>query len=114
MAKQPPFQRYLCSELVSVVRVHKNGGSQFAAANLEEIGERTAVVLSDLPISIGSSVHIACRGHILKGVAKASESHPALGYFTKIELARTSRWSPKWFKPRHLVSMNQYQVRLCA
>ena len=114
MAKQVSLERNWCSELVSVVRVNRNGASESVAGNLEEIAERSAIVLTECPLPIASRVHIACRTHVLRGTTKACKFDPALGYFIEIALAPASRWSPAWFSPCHLVTPRDLQLRLSA
>ena len=113
MAKQVYLERNWCSELVSVVWVNRSGGSESIPGNLEEIGERSALVLSEGPIPIASRVHIVCNSHVLRGLTKTCEFDRLLGYFIAIELAPASRWSRQWFSPRHLLPVRE-QVRLSA
>jgi len=113
MLKQVSLQRNWCSELVSVVCVDRNGGSKFITGNLEEIGERSALVLTEAPIPSASRVHIVCSSHVLRGLTKACEFDRLLGYFIEIELAPASRWSRQWFSPRHLLPGAE-QIRLSA
>ena len=114
MAKQQSSERHWCSELVSVVHVNRNGASESRSANLEEIGERSALVLTESPLPAGSRVHVACRTHVLRGNVKRSEYDPLLGYYVEIDLAPASRWSRRWFSPRHLIVVREPQVRLSA
>ena len=51
MAKQLLLDRNLCSELVSVARVARDGRAESVIGNLEEIGEHSALVLADSPIA---------------------------------------------------------------
>jgi len=99
---------------VSVVRIKRTGGSESVVGNLEEIGERSAMVLTECPIPTGSRVHVACRTHILRGTTRSCEFDPMLGYYIEIELAPASRWSRAWFSPRHLVTIRDRQLRLSA
>lgn len=114
MVKQVTLDRHWCSELVTVVLVNKRGVSEQLSGNLEEIGERTAVVLTDCPLPIASRVHIACREHVLRGITKTCELHRRLGYFIEVELAPASRWSQRWFSPRHLLALRDFRIRLSA
>ena len=61
MVKQLSVERHWCSELVSVVNVTRRGVAEPVAGNLEEIGERSALVLAESPLPVASRVHIACR-----------------------------------------------------
>ena len=114
MAKQLSVERNWCSELVTVVSVTRRGVEESVAGNLEEIGERSALVLAESPLPIASRVHIACRKHVLRGVTKSCELHSELGYFVEIELAPASRWSRRWFSPSHLLLRREFQLRLSA
>ncbi len=114
MAKQPTLERNWCSELVSLVRVNRTGASESIAGNLEEIAERSAIVMTESPVPVQSRVHIACRTHVLRGVTKSCNYDPPLGYFIEIELAPASRWSPAWFTPRHLLTLRDLELRLSA
>jgi hypothetical protein len=99
---------------VSVVRVNRCGGSESIPGNLEEIGESSALVLTEAPLPAQSRVHIACRTHVLRGVSKSCTFDPLLGYYVEIELAPASRWSRAWFSPRHLLTLRDLELRLSA
>ena len=114
MAKQLSVERHWCSELVAVVNVTRRGVAESVAGNLEEIGERSALVLAECPLPVASRVHIACREHVLRGVTRSCEFHRALGYFVEIEFAPASRWSPRWFAPLHLLLRREFELRLSA
>jgi hypothetical protein len=114
MAKQTSPARDWCSELISVVRVNRNGASEAVPGNLEEIGEQSALVLTECPLPVGTRVHIACRAHVLRGNTSSCEYNPRLGYFVEIDLAPASRWSRSWFSPRHLLAARSFQLRLSA
>ena len=114
MAKQPPLERNWCSELVSLIRVNRTGTSESITGNLEEIAERSALVLTEYSVPLQSRVHIACRTHVLRGISKSCAYDPPLGYYVEIELAPASRWSPDWFSPRHLLTLRDLELRLSA
>jgi hypothetical protein len=96
---------HLCSEIVSVVRL--DGGRRLPAldGNLEEIGERTAVILVQNPIPNGMRVRIKTKGHELIGLVKSCTIDRLLGFFVDIELDPESLWSEKWFVPQHLFKL---------
>jgi len=114
MAKQVSLARNWCSELVAIINVTRRGVTESLAGNLEEIGERSALVLTERPLPLERRVHIACREHVLRGITKSCEFHRALGYFLEIELAPASRWSRRWFSPRHLLLRREFRLRLSA
>jgi hypothetical protein len=103
MAKQLLLERNWCSELVSLIRVARGGRTESVVGNLEEIGKRSALVLTDSPMAIESRVEIACSSHVLRGITKSCTRDHALGYFIEIEFTRASNWSPQWFSPQHLL-----------
>jgi hypothetical protein len=113
MVKQQTLERNWCSELVSVVRV-SHGCAESIPGNLEEIGERMALVVTETQVPAGSRVHIACKSHVLRGIAKSCKADRMLGYLIEIRLAPASRWSRDWFAPEHLVTFREQQLRLSA
>jgi len=96
-------QRYLCSDLVNLT--FSNGRGQ--SANLEEIGEESALVLTEQPVRCGAKLKINCGGHALEGTAGACSFDKTLGYFVEIRLDAASHWSPQWFAPEHLLVLAQ-------
>jgi len=113
MVKQQALVRNWCSELVSVVRVRR-GCAEAVPGNLEEIGERIALVLTETKVPAGSRVHIACKSHVLRGIVKSCRFDGVLGYLTEVHLAPASRWSREWFAPEHLMTFRAQQLRLSA
>jgi len=99
---------------VALIKVTRRGIAESIPGNLEEIGERSALVLTESPIPIESRMHIACREHVLRGVTKSCKFDRDLGYFVEIELAPASRWSRRWFSPRHLLLRREFELRLSA
>ncbi len=114
MTKQVSLERHWCSELIAIINVTRRGVAKSITGNLEEIGERSALVFSESPLPVGSRVHIACRKHILKGATTTCEFHEELGYFLEIELAPASRWSRRWFEPLHFLPRREFELMLSA
>jgi hypothetical protein len=96
-------QRYLCSQLIDLTFANGRGQS----ANLEEIGENSALVLTEQPVPRGAKLNISCGSHTLEGVASGGKFDKILGYFVEIRLDPASRWSPQWFTPEHLLVLAQ-------
>jgi|SRR6266851_4481508 len=96
-------QRYLCSELINLT--FSDGWGQ--SGNLEEIGEDSALVLTEQPVPRGAKLNINCGRHTLEGIAGACSFDRTLGYFVEICLDPTSHWSPQWFAPQHLLVLGQ-------
>jgi hypothetical protein len=92
--------RQLCSELVSVIVPHT---TETHSANLEEIGELSAVVLMDHAIRRGTRVTLDCSQRKLNGIVRSCLCDEHLGFFVEIGLDASSRWSSQWFAPEHLL-----------
>jgi hypothetical protein len=93
--------RHLCSELVRIL----GGPSISLYGNLEEIGERSAVVLTESPLQRRSKVLISCGMNQLKGTVETCTLDKTLGYYVQVRLDRNSRWNPRWFTPKHLYAL---------
>ena|SRR5271166_5925384 len=99
------FRRHLCSELVSIVRLHSCRSAQALAGNLEEIGEWSALILTDAAVRPGTKVRVRGEVHELKGSVRRCTNDRLLGFFIEIGLDTESRWSEKWFVPQHLFAL---------
>jgi hypothetical protein len=94
-----PDSRHLCSELVAILC----GCGRSVSGNLEEIGETSAMVLTEAPIRRGSQIRIACDSHNLRGTVRSCTFTDLLGYLIEVALEADSCWSPRWFVPKHLM-----------
>jgi hypothetical protein len=96
-----PDSRHLCSQLVAVLC----GCGRSVSGNLEEIGELSAMVLTEAPIRRGSQIRIACNTHNLRGMVLSCTFTTLLGYVIEVVLEADSRWSPGWFVPKHMMPL---------
>jgi hypothetical protein len=103
MADHKFLGRRWCSELVSVICRHDGGRRLAVSANLEEIGESSALVLSETWIRLGTRVAVDCKTRELKGIVESCIHDENLGFFVEIRLDSECRWSPQWFAPQHLL-----------
>jgi len=94
--------RYLCSELVFITRPDRRR-RRAVLANLEEIGEWFAEVLTDCAFPENTVVRIVNQAHQLEGIVENCSPRKPLGYLVKVKLAPQSRWSERWFTPQHLL-----------
>jgi hypothetical protein len=99
------FRHHLCSELVSVARLSGRRSVQLLEGNLEEIGEWSALILTQSSVPLGSKVRVRGESHELKGFVRSCTHDPLLGFFIDIGLDSESRWSEKWFVPGHLLNL---------
>lgn len=99
------FRNHLCSELVSVIKLSGNRSVQALKGNLEEIGEWSALILTQDPLSPGTKVRVRGKVHELKGFVRSCTFDRLLGFFVDIGLEAESRWSEKWFVPQHLFAL---------
>lgn len=105
MAIRTFFRNHLCSELVQVARQSGKRTAEVVEGNLEEIGEWSALVLTQQSLPIGAKVRIKAKDHELKGVVRARTFDGDLGFFLDIGLDTESRWTEKWFQPQHLFAL---------
>jgi len=93
---------YLCSEIVSIVRLSGRRRMPALDGNLEEIGARRAVILLQDPLPKGMRIRVEVKGCQLVGAVKSCKVDRLLGCFIEIQLESQSQWSEKWFVPQHL------------
>jgi hypothetical protein len=72
---------------------------------LEEIGEWSALLLTQDAVSPGTKVRVRGKEHELKGFVRSCTFDRILGFFIDIGLFAESRWSEKWFVPEHLFEL---------
>ena len=101
MSDSKSITRYLCSELVYITR----SGRQAVLANLEEISERFAEVLTECALPRAAAVRIVSKTHELEGTVETCTQRRPLGYVVRVKLAPHSRWSERWFTPQHLLQL---------
>jgi hypothetical protein len=105
------FEAYpnLCSELVSIHPKHSSSDGKAIQGNLEAIGEWTALVLTDTPITCGAEVRIhASKGNSFNGIVESCSLDEPLGWSVEVRLKPASRWSYRRFKPQHFLSLSSW------
>jgi hypothetical protein len=96
--------RNLCSELVFISRADRVG-RQAMLGNLEEIGEWFAEILTDCAFPRSTAVRIVTKDHEIEGFVEDCKRDQQLGFFVKVRLSPRSRWSERWFTPKHLLQL---------
>jgi hypothetical protein len=100
--------RHLCSELVSVLYEDHQRHVRQTTANLEDISSGSAeLLLFDNILQPGSSISFCAKDHDLYGVVQSCEQDPILGWFARIRLDKSSRWSGREFIPKHFLPMRR-------
>jgi len=99
------FRNHLCSEQVSIARLSGRRSAPDLDGNLEEIGEWSALILTQAPVLPGTKVRVRGKGHELKGFVRSCTFDRLLGFFIDIGLLTESRWTEKWFVPEHLLAL---------
>jgi hypothetical protein len=99
------LRKHLCSELVSVARLSGGRPAKVLDGNLEEIDERSAVILLQDAVPIGTRVRVKGKTQEMNGRVKSCTFDRVLGFFIEVWLDAESRWSEKWFVPEHLFSL---------
>jgi hypothetical protein len=99
MRNDSSTRRNLCSELILI----EGDRIQPISGNLEEVGERSFLLLTDVDFQPGEVVTIRAKTHQFKGFVENSQFDKCLGYFVEVRLAPESRWSEAVFQPEHLL-----------
>ena len=96
--------RYLCSELVSVLYEDHQKNVHQTTANLEDISSNSAeLLLFDNILQPGTAISLCAKDHDLYGVVQSCEQDPILGWFARVRLDQSSRWSGRKFIPEHFL-----------
>jgi ribulose bisphosphate carboxylase small subunit len=98
--------RLLCAELVELVWTDQRGFQQRRIANLEDISLCGACVQVESPMPCGTAVSMHYGDGQLSGIVRYC-LYQGIGYFLGVEFDEDSRWSPKHFKPQHLLDSRQ-------
>jgi len=98
--------RYLCSELVNVLYEDRQRQVHQTTANLEDISSGSAeLLLFDDILQPGLPISFCAKDHDLYGVVQSCEQDPILGWFARIRLDKSSRWSGRKFIPEHFLPL---------
>jgi hypothetical protein len=96
--------RHLCSELVNVLYEDRHKNFHQTTANLEDISAKSAeLLLFDNILQPGLAISFCAKDHDLYGVVQSCEEDPVLGWFARIRLDNSSRWSGRKFIPEHFL-----------
>ena len=96
----PPF-RFLCSHLVEL-KYNSPDSPAESIVNLEEIGERGAVLESETPVQEGAAIELYCGRAVFAGRIVGVEAHE-FGWRFEVEFSAQTPWEPGEFQPGHLL-----------
>jgi hypothetical protein len=105
--------RMLCADLVEIQWRDQTGRRRHAMANLEDISLSGACLQVERPIPLGCAVHIAYPSGELAGAVKYCIFRE-IGYFLGVEFEPGTRWSPRSFRPQHLLDPRRMAVRAAS
>jgi hypothetical protein len=102
--------RMLCADMVDVRWKDKTGSLRKGVANLEDISLSGACLQFDQPIPLQTDLHISYPKGELVGKVRHCV-YREIGYFLGIEFEPGCRWSPRHFRPQHLLDPRRLVVR---
>jgi hypothetical protein len=102
--------RMLCADLVEIQWRDQTGRRRRAMANLEDISLSGACLQVERPIPLGCGVRLAYPSGELAGAVKYCVFRE-IGYFLGVEFEPGTRWSPRSFRPQHLLDPRRMVTR---
>lgn len=102
--------RMLCADLVEIQWRDQTGRRRRAMANLEDISLSGACLQVERPIPLGCAVRVAYPSGELAGAVKYCIFRE-IGYFLGVEFEPGTRWSPRSFRPQHLLDPRRMIAR---
>ncbi len=113
MKEQRIDSRLLCADLVPVEWIDLRGAKRQSDANLEDISASGACLQVDEAVPPGSTIRIKHRRTTLTGMVKYCV-YRDIGYFLGVQFDEETKWSPKLFKPMHLLDPRRLASRLMS
>jgi hypothetical protein len=102
--------RMLCADLVEIQWRDQTGRRRRAMANLEDISLSGACLQVERPIPLGCAVRLAYPSGELVGAVKYCVFRE-IGYFLGVQFEPGTRWSPRSFRPQHLLDPRRMVTR---
>jgi hypothetical protein len=101
----------LCADLVEVEWRDSRGILQRQTANLEDISTNGACIQLEQPVDVGATLRIIHPRKTLVGEVRYCV-YRDIGYFLGVELDPSTKWSPKMFKPMHMLDPRRLMDRV--
>lgn len=102
--------RMLCSDLIDVQWKDKSGRQRKATANLEDISHSGVCLQLDIPIPPETELRISHRKAEFLGRVRYC-LYRDIGYFLGVQFAPGCRWSPRQYRPAHLLDLRRLVAR---
>jgi hypothetical protein len=102
--------RMLCADLVEIQWRDQTGRRRRAMANLEDISLSGACLQVERPIPLGCAVRLSYPSGELVGAVKYCVFRD-IGYFLGVQFEPGTRWSPRSFRPQHLLDPRRMVAR---
>lgn len=102
--------RMLCADLVDVQWKDKSGKKRTSVANLEDISLSGACIQMEIDVPLGTVMKITLPKGGFEGTVKYCVFRE-IGYYVGIEFAENYRWSPRTYKPRHMLDPRRLVIR---
>jgi hypothetical protein len=100
----------LCADMVEVRWQEPAGRKLKSTALLEDISPSGMCLQFEVPLPLGTHVHVYCPGDKLTGIVRYCV-YREIGYFVGVELEPAHRWSRRQFEPQHLLDLQDLVLR---
>ena len=105
--------RMLCADLVDIRWRDAAGRQRRGVANLEDISLSGACIQVERAMPLGADIRIAHPKGELAGKVKYCVFRE-IGYFLGVEFEPGTRWSPRSFRPQHLLDPRKMAARAAS
>ena len=96
----------MCAEMVGIQWTDEAGKQCKCTGLLEDISVSGASLQLDSPIDLGTPLEIAYRkGHLEGSVTYCFFRE--IGYWVGVRFAPTAKWSPREYRPKHLLDLKK-------
>jgi PilZ domain len=96
--------RMLCADLVEVCWEDEHHRPRETKALLEDISRAGACLEFEMPVPVGTRVHLFCGKEALEGKVRYCV-YRDIGYLVGIQFDTGSEWSRRNFEPEHLLDL---------
>ena len=103
----------MCADMVAVQWKSETGEQQQATALLDDISTSGACLNLDSPLPLGTAVVIEYRKGRLEGSVCYCVFRE-IGYYVGVHFKPATKWSPRQYRPRHLLDLKTLLLRRTA